>query len=84
MITPKFSVQQDDTTVTVVINAPHVRAVTIEFDVNGDQLTFHAAPYYLRLTFPGRVIEDENSKARLDYTTNDITVTLTKETPGEV
>ncbi|KAJ1952243.1 hypothetical protein EC988_003658 [Linderina pennispora] len=84
MITPKFSVQQDDTTVTVVITAPHVRAATIELDVNGDQLTFYAAPYYLRLTFPGRVVEDENSKAQLDHGSNNITVILTKETPGEV
>ncbi|KAJ2484352.1 hypothetical protein EV174_002511 [Coemansia sp. RSA 2320] len=75
--------RQDDAKVYITIHAPHIRAQTIEFDVDDDQFKFHAAPYYLRLTFPGKVVEDEGSSASLDATTGDISVILSKETPGQ-
>ncbi|KAJ1962607.1 hypothetical protein GGI12_002558 [Dipsacomyces acuminosporus] len=83
MITPRFSVRQDDTSVYVTVHAPHVRAQTIEFDVDEYQFKFFASPYYLRLTFPGKVIEDEQSTASFDAAAGDILVTLTKENAGE-
>ncbi|KAJ1883417.1 hypothetical protein LPJ66_011035, partial [Kickxella alabastrina] len=83
MITPRFSVRQDETRVYVTIHAPHVRAQTIEFDVDEDQFKFFASPYYLRLTFPGKVIEDEAATASLDAANGDILVSLSKQTPGE-
>ncbi|KAI8318361.1 SHQ1-domain-containing protein [Martensiomyces pterosporus] len=83
MITPRFSVRQDDNSVYVAIHAPHVRAQTIEFDVDEDQFKFFASPYYLRLTFPGKVVEDEQSTASLDVAAGDILVTLTKQKKGE-
>ncbi|KAJ2452212.1 hypothetical protein EV183_003070 [Coemansia sp. RSA 2336] len=83
MITPRFSVRQDETRVYVEIHAPHVRAQTIEFDVEDDQFKFFANPYYLRLTFPGKVVEDEKSTASLDAASGNITVALSKQTPGE-
>ncbi|KAJ2848336.1 hypothetical protein GGI22_005753, partial [Coemansia erecta] len=55
----------------------------IEFDVDGDQFKFFASPYYLRLTFPGNVVEDDKSTASFDAASGDILVTLSKETPGE-
>ncbi|KAJ2364847.1 hypothetical protein H4S01_003559 [Coemansia sp. RSA 2610] len=83
MITPRFSVRQDDAIVYVTIHAPHVRAQTIEFDVDDDQFKFFASPYYLRLTFPGKIVEDQASTASFDAATGDIAVTLSKQTPGE-
>ncbi|KAJ1853438.1 hypothetical protein GGH12_005068 [Coemansia sp. RSA 1822] len=83
MILPKFSVRQDDDRVYVTIHVAHVRTQTIELDIDGDQLKFSASPYYLRLTFPGKVIEDEDSNAKFDAGTGDILVTLSKQTPGE-
>ncbi|KAJ2401881.1 hypothetical protein GGI23_001105 [Coemansia sp. RSA 2559] len=83
MITPKFSVRQDEASVYVTIHASHVRAQAIEFDVDGDQFKFFASPYYLRLTFPGNVVEDDKSTASFDAASGDILVTLSKETPGE-
>ncbi|KAI9479108.1 hypothetical protein LPJ78_005575 [Coemansia sp. RSA 989] len=83
MITPRFSVRQDETSVYVEIHAPHVRAQTIEFDVEDDQFKFFANPYYLRLTFPGKVVEDEKSTASLDAASGNITVALSKQNPGE-
>ncbi|KAJ1734698.1 hypothetical protein LPJ61_000938 [Coemansia biformis] len=83
MITPRFSVRQDEARVYITIHAPHVRAQSIEFDVDDDQFKFFASPYYLRLTFPGRVVEDDGSAASFDATTGDISVALSKQTPGE-
>ncbi|KAJ2449491.1 hypothetical protein GGF42_004758 [Coemansia sp. RSA 2424] len=83
MITPRFSVRQDHTNVYVTIHAAHVRAQTLEFDVDEYQFKFYASPYYLRLTFPGKVVEDESSTASLDASTGQISVTLAKQTPGE-
>ncbi|KAJ2805197.1 hypothetical protein H4R20_002185 [Coemansia guatemalensis] len=83
MITPRFEVRQDEANVYVTIHAPHVRAQSIEFDVDVDQLKFFASPYYLRLTFPGKVTESEESSAKYDATSGEILVTLSKQTLGE-
>ncbi|KAJ2832671.1 hypothetical protein FBU31_002036, partial [Coemansia sp. 'formosensis'] len=83
MITPKFTVRQDHDHVYITIFTAHVRAQTLEFDVDEYQFKFHASPYYLRLTFPGKVVEDESSTASLDASTGQISVTLAKQTPGE-
>ncbi|KAJ2797018.1 hypothetical protein H4R21_004487, partial [Coemansia helicoidea] len=83
MITPRFSVRQDEAHVYITIHAPHVRAQSVEFDVDDDQFKFFASPYYLRLTFPGRVAEDDGSSASFDAASGDISVVLSKQTPGE-
>ncbi|KAJ2786159.1 hypothetical protein GGI15_001685 [Coemansia interrupta] len=83
MITPRFSVEQDEARVYVKIHAPHVRAQTVEFDVDEDQFKFYASPYYLRLTFPGKVVEDETSSASFDAASGDISVSLAKQVHGE-
>jgi protein SHQ1 len=46
-------------------------------------LSVHINPYFLRLTFPGRVQEDDESAAQYDPGSGYLTVSLTKETPGE-
>ena len=43
----------------------------------------HIAPYFLRLTFPGNVLEDDASSALYDPASGYLTVTLTKEMPGQ-
>ncbi|KAJ2487215.1 hypothetical protein IWW37_005337 [Coemansia sp. RSA 2050] len=83
MITPRFAVRQDHANVFVTIFAAHIRAQALEFDVDEYQFKFFASPYYLRLTFPGKVVEDESSTASLDASTGQISVTLAKQTPGE-
>ncbi|KAJ2550369.1 hypothetical protein EV175_004096, partial [Coemansia sp. RSA 1933] len=44
---------------------------------------FFATPYYLRLTFPGNVVEDDKSTASFDAASGCVLVTLSKETQGE-
>lgn len=43
----------------------------------------HINPYFLRLGFSGRLVEDDASTAQYDPSSGYLTVTLTKETPGE-
>ena len=46
--------------------------------------TIHVNPYFLRLNFSKSVLEDDDSSANYDPTSGYLTVTLTKETKGEV
>lgn len=47
-------------------------------------LTVHVNPYFLRLNFSKRLVEDDDSSANYDPSSGYLTVTLTKETKGEV
>ncbi|KAL1915970.1 uncharacterized protein VTP21DRAFT_6358 [Calcarisporiella thermophila] len=83
MITPSFHLSQDNDFLTITIHTPYIRAQDVEFFVDGNEFKFHLRPYFLRLTLPGRVVEDERASASYDVQTGDITVKLPKETPGE-
>lgn len=83
MITPTFKVEQDDTTVTILINTPYVRAQDVDLYVEGCEFRFYLRPYFLRLHFPGNIIEDDNSKAVYDPSAGQFTIKVTKETKGE-
>ncbi|KAG0219955.1 Hsp90 cochaperone shq1 [Mortierella sp. NVP41] len=88
MITPKFTVSQDNDTVTIVIKAPHIKVShgatqNVDFEVDGPVFKFNLKPYFLRLTFPGNVVDDERAKATYNVGEGELTVVLPKETPGE-
>ncbi|KAJ1972726.1 hypothetical protein H4R34_005308 [Dimargaris verticillata] len=83
MITPRFTVHQDDTFVTVVIHAPHIRAQDVDIHVEGCQLRFYARPYFLRLTFPKPIVEDDRSTASYDLGQGDLRLQIAKMCPGE-
>ncbi|TFY77422.1 hypothetical protein EWM64_g6594 [Hericium alpestre] len=83
MITPRFSCSQTSDSVIVSIYCPSVRASEVEIHVDETLLSVHISPYFLRLNFPGNVLEDENSSAVYDPSTGYLTVTLTKEEKGQ-
>jgi len=83
MITPRFSCEQDDRSVVVSVYCPSVRASQVEIHVDGTLLSLHVAPYFLRLSFPASVVEDDRSSAVYDPASGYLTVTLTKLNPGE-
>ncbi|KAF9950412.1 hypothetical protein BGZ72_007948 [Mortierella alpina] len=83
MITPAFTVSQDSDSVTIVIKAPHIKTQSVDFEVDGSVFKFNLKPYFLRLTFPGNVVDDERAKATYNVAEGDLTVVLPKETPGE-
>ncbi|KAF7965002.1 hypothetical protein HWV62_1154 [Athelia sp. TMB] len=81
MITPRFSCSQTESSVVVAIYCPSVR---VEINVDETLLTVHINPYFLRLNFSGHLLEDDASSARYDPGSGYLTVTLTKEAPGEI
>ncbi|KAI7906890.1 SHQ1 protein-domain-containing protein [Cokeromyces recurvatus] len=83
MITPTFKVDQDDDSVTIVIHTPYVRVQDVDLYVEGSEFRFYLRPYFLRLHFPGNIIEDDNSKAVYDPSAGEFTIRVSKETKGE-
>ena len=85
MLTPIFSVAQDDAVVTITMRTPYVRAEELELDVSGNVFKCHVRPYYLSLAFKQRLMSSETSepRARWDVDSGEMTVVIKKETPGE-
>jgi hypothetical protein len=83
MITPRFSCSQNDRSVIVSAYCPAVRASEIEIHVDDSLLSLHVAPYFLRLSFPASVVEDNQSSAVYDPASGYLTLTLTKLNRGE-
>ncbi|ORZ09506.1 box H/ACA snoRNP assembly protein Shq1 [Absidia repens] len=83
MITPTFKVDQNDDSITVTINTPYVRAQDVDLHAQGNEFRFFLRPYFLRLYFPGSIVEDDDSKASYDPSTGQFTVCVSKETKGE-
>ncbi|KND04881.1 Hsp90 cochaperone SHQ1 [Spizellomyces punctatus DAOM BR117] len=83
MLTPAFTISQDEEFVTVVIKCPYIKAQEVEFFINDTEFKFYVRPYFLRLTFPASIIEDGREKASYNVDRGEITVLLPKATRGE-
>lgn len=83
MITPRFELSQDVDFVHVHISMPHLRAEDGEFYVEGNEFKFHLRPYFLRLTFRQRLVEDGREGASYDAGSGLLSIRLPKEVPGE-
>ncbi|KAJ7732690.1 SHQ1 protein-domain-containing protein [Mycena metata] len=84
MITPRFECSQTSESVIIQIYCPSVRAADVEIHVDDTLFTVHINPYFLRLNFSHSILEDEESMAKYDPSSGYLTVTLTKESKGEV
>ena len=84
MLTPRFTLDQNDDFVLLVVHAPHIRASEVEFYVEASTFKFYCKPYFLRLTLPGRVVEDGRETCTYDVDAGDFAIALPKETAGEV
>ncbi|XP_039189448.1 protein SHQ1 homolog isoform X1 [Crotalus tigris] len=82
MITPVFELNQDPDFLTIIIKVPYARVSEFDVYFEGNLFRFYAKPYFLRLTLPGRVVEDGREKASYDDS-GMFTIHLPKETPGE-
>ncbi|KAL1790789.1 SHQ1-like, partial [Sigmodon hispidus] len=83
MLTPAFELSQDHDFLTITIRVPHARAS--EFDVYFEEVDFkfYAKPYFLRLTLPGRIVENGSEQGSYDADKGIFTIRLPKETPGQ-
>ncbi|XP_034441236.1 protein SHQ1 homolog [Hippoglossus hippoglossus] len=83
MITPAFDLSQDPEYLILSIRVPYTRTSEFDLYVDGSDFKFYAKPYFLRLTLPGRIVEDGREKAKFDIDKGLFTLRVPKETSGE-
>ncbi|XP_018320432.1 protein SHQ1 homolog [Agrilus planipennis] len=83
MITPRFSLKQDENTVTINIRAPYCSLKELDVNVEGDNFLFTCSPYYLRLKLPGILEENDNFHSAFDTDKGEFSFTYDKAIPGE-
>jgi protein SHQ1 len=90
MITPIFSLRQDDNTVTIELHCKYIKAVNVEMVIDQNSFYFHCKPYYLRyktalcsLHFNASLTEDGTEKSSYNVDTGVITLQIPKLVPGE-
>ncbi|CAI4762432.1 CCQ_1a_G0033340.mRNA.1.CDS.1 [Saccharomyces cerevisiae] len=85
MITPRFSITQDEEFIFLKIFISNIRfsAVGLEIIIQENMIIFHLSPYYLRLRFPHELIDDERSAAQYDSKDECINVKVAKLNKNE-
>ncbi|KAK7916359.1 hypothetical protein WMY93_012120 [Mugilogobius chulae] len=83
MITPAFELSQDPEFLSLIIRVPYTRTSEFDLFIDGNDFKFFAKPYFLRLSLPGRIVEDGRERARFDIDKGVFTLRVAKETTGE-
>ncbi|XP_045848306.1 protein SHQ1 homolog [Meles meles] len=83
MLTPAFDLSQDPDFLTIAIRVPYARVSEFDVYFEGVNFKFYAKPYFLRLTLPGRVVENGIEQGSYDTDKGIFTIRLPKETPGQ-
>ncbi len=85
MITPRFTITQDEEYINVQIKVSSIRfnASTMELVIDGCMFIFHLSPYYLRLRFSDELVEDETlNKVEYDSKHESINCKILKAVKG--
>ncbi|RGB43927.1 SHQ1 domain-containing protein [Rhizophagus diaphanus] len=83
MITPNFTITQDFKFITIIIKTPYIKVSDVELYCEGPDFSFYVKPYYLRLHFPGNLVDDDRVNASYDISSGEMNIKIPKETPGE-
>ncbi|XP_024412453.2 protein SHQ1 homolog [Desmodus rotundus] len=83
MLTPAFDLSQDPDFLTIAIRVPYARVSEFDVYFQGFDFKFYAKPYFLRLTLPGRIVENGSEQGFYDADKGIFTIQLPKETPGQ-
>ncbi|XP_032267659.1 protein SHQ1 homolog isoform X1 [Phoca vitulina] len=83
MLTPAFDLSQDPDFLTVAIRVPYARVSEFDVYFEGVDFKFYAKPYFLRLTLPGKIVENGSEQGSYDTDKGIFTIRLPKETPGQ-
>ncbi|NXA80199.1 SHQ1 protein, partial [Thryothorus ludovicianus] len=83
MITPAFELTQDPDFLTIKIRVPYAKLSEFDIYFEGEDFKFYTRPYFLRLTLPGRVVEDGREKTSYNADEGAFTIRLPKEVPGQ-
>ncbi|KAM5232097.1 protein SHQ1 homolog isoform 1-T1 [Hipposideros larvatus] len=83
MLTPAFDLSQDPDFLIIAISVPYARVSEFDVYFKGVDFKFYAKPYFLRLTLPGRIMENGSEQGSYDADKGLFTIQLPKETPGQ-
>ncbi|KAJ8258544.1 hypothetical protein COCON_G00175560 [Conger conger] len=83
MLTPAFELSQEADFLLLSIRVPYTRTSEFDLYIDGEDFKFYAKPYFLRLTLPGRIVEDGREKASFDVDKGLFSLRVPKETPGQ-
>lgn len=83
MLTPRFSVSQDEDFVIIEIEAPFAHVKETEVFMEENLFTFHSLPYYLRLHFSGCIVENDRATAKFDADKKGFVIHAPKVNSGE-
>jgi protein SHQ1 len=86
LLTPEFTISQDDNFVIIHIRVPYIKVSNAEVILEGRDFSFYCQPYLLKLTFP-KDVHDEEDTYHAKYDPNEsngmLTVTVKKMNVGE-
>ncbi|XP_050313852.1 protein SHQ1 homolog [Anthonomus grandis grandis] len=83
MIIPRFKLTQDDEFVTINIRAPYCSLGELDVDIDGNTFLFVCKPYYLRLTLPGEILDDDRLHSTFDTDSGEFSYRCPKKNKGE-
>jgi len=83
MLTPRFSLSQDDATLTITIYAPFTNLENTEIFMDGTDFRFFSKPYYLRLHLPGEVEETDDAGGVYQADISSFVIRCPKRQQGE-
>lgn len=85
MLTPSFTVTQDDEFIFISVKVSHIRfsAKAIEMVANSDVFVFSLPPYYLRLRLPYNIVDDERSHSAFDSQSGCVNIKIPKAIRGQ-
>ncbi|CUM51245.1 unnamed protein product [Debaryomyces tyrocola] len=85
MITPFFTINQDDEFIFIDVKISHIRfnSQNIEMIVDNELFIFSLSPYYLRIRLPFACIDDERSHAQFDSKSESVKIKIPKLNKGE-
>jgi len=83
MLTPRFSLDQTDDSLTVRIYAPFTHVADTEVFFDDLDFRFYSRPYFLRLHLPAPVQETDDAEAHFDAETKSFVVTVPKKVKGQ-
>lgn len=85
MITPFFTIDQDDEFIYIDVKITHIRfsAQAIEMVVENELFIFSLHPYYVRIRLPFPCVDDERSHAQYDSKSECVKIKIPKENKGQ-
>ncbi|KAJ5074217.1 hypothetical protein M0811_00846 [Anaeramoeba ignava] len=85
MIIPKFNVEQEDNFIIINIKIPYSKFDDIDYYILGKEFKFYSKPYFLRLTFPHELDDENERDVKFNYNIeqNEISFKIPKKIKGE-